>query len=72
MILGSRYPQLSGVPRWSRRLAAVLEILAVLVGGSLLARTISTAVGLARSRALINALPEDATPDFLAMAWVTA
>ncbi len=48
----------SGVPRRVRRIAAVLEVVAVLVGGSLLARAVSDSVGLARSRALINALPE--------------
>jgi membrane protease YdiL (CAAX protease family) len=62
----------SGVPRWAGRIAAVLEVVAVLVGGSLLARAVSNSVGLARSRALINALPDGATPDFLAMAWVSA
>jgi membrane protease YdiL (CAAX protease family) len=61
-----------GERRWSRRIAAVLEVVAVLVGGSLLARAVSNSVGLARSRALINALPDGATPDFLAMAWVSA
>ncbi len=50
----------------------MLEVVAVLVGGSLLARTISDRLGLARSRALISALSEGATPDFLAMAWVSA
>ncbi|MGD2216868.1 MAG: type II CAAX endopeptidase family protein [Gemmatimonadales bacterium] len=58
--------------RRPKRIAAVLEVVAVLVGGSLVARTISDRVGLARSRALINALPEGASPDFLAMAWVSA
>jgi membrane protease YdiL (CAAX protease family) len=62
----------SEVPRWVRRMAAVLEVVAVLVCGSLMARAVSDSVGLARSRALINALPEDAAPDFLAMAWVSA
>jgi membrane protease YdiL (CAAX protease family) len=60
------------MPRRGKRIAAVLEVVAVLVGGSLMARAVSNSVGLARSRALINALPEGATPDFLAMAWVSA
>ena len=44
-----------GVARWRRQLAAVLEVLAVLVGGGLLARAVSNSVGLAGARALINA-----------------
>ncbi|UCC47329.1 MAG: CPBP family intramembrane metalloprotease [Gemmatimonadota bacterium] len=61
----------SEVPRWQLRSAAVFEVVAVLVGGSLLARWLSGWLGLARSRELINALPEGATPDFLNWALIS-
>jgi hypothetical protein len=60
------------LPRWQLRSAAVLEVIAVLVGASFMARYLSTALGLARLRELINALPEGATPDFLNWAWISA
>lgn len=41
-------------PRWQLRGAAVLQVIAVLIGGGLLARWLSGRLGLARSRELIN------------------
>jgi membrane protease YdiL (CAAX protease family) len=60
------------LPPWILRLAAILEVMSVLVGGTILARIVAGRIGLARSRDLINSLPEGAAPDFLRMAWISA
>jgi membrane protease YdiL (CAAX protease family) len=57
--------------RWQRRAAALGEVLGVLLVGNLIARAISTAIGLANSKQQLNAITEGSQPDFLKMAWVT-
>jgi membrane protease YdiL (CAAX protease family) len=61
------------MPTWQRKLAALAEVLAVLVIGNVLARLISNVIGFAGSKQQLNeTIAEGIQPDFLQMAWLTA
>jgi membrane protease YdiL (CAAX protease family) len=52
---------------WQRRIAALMEIIGVFVGGTLLARLVGAWLGL--ERASIRTVDPDVAPDFLKLSW---
>ncbi len=56
--------------RWERLVAAALEILAIFIGGSLLARSLSRSLGLVELRRQLESLISSADPPFLQLSWV--